>query len=430
MSVDSRDQALYDDLKSEVGEEHWPAFLQFVTSGTADPVFLKALDDNDTLKAALDKAYRKQVDTIAGFAAALRTEQDMRPSAPRRKLSPWHAGPWLRGGLAAAVVVAFVAGTEVFRLQQQNVDLKKDFDQASTQTRAELGNVRNDYDSRLARADRRAALAQVRLLQGMSTSVVVNAETQAGAFTLDDAVRNEVLQQTIPLLKDQDTDVKTMAYRAVVKIAADLGKSGTNLVPSLTAGLDDPGPPIRREAAVALSELGATARPALPALFKGLHDKDQRVARSCADAVGRIAAAAEDQGTVAQLVKLLQGSDPDLQERALWALQAMGPAAERAIPSLVAAWKEGKASPKTVFPLLGQIGEGSVPVLIATLRHGDVEIRRDAALALIKCGDSAVPELRKLLDESQADAPGRTEAQTALRKIEQRSASMMASPVP
>jgi len=219
----------------------------------------------------------------------------------------------------------------------------------------------------------------------------------------------------IKALGDWDPYVRRAAAEA-------LGKLGDpKAVPALIKALGDSSEDVRRAAAAALVKIGT---PAVPALIKALGDSDRDVRRAVAEALGAIS----DPQAVPALIQALGDSYSDVRRAAAAALGKLGD--PQAVPALSVWVHAGEDAARNALQTLGRpaldltqavaqvaaqgawgvliralpnekvreavvgLGTPTVPALIQALEDSDGGVRRAAAEALGKLGDSqAVPAL-------------------------------------
>jgi HEAT repeat protein len=126
-------------------------------------------------------------------------------------------------------------------------------------------------------------------------------------------------------------------------------------------------------------------------------------------------------------IKQLRDIDTVTKKKALAAIHAMGPKAEKAVPALIEALKN-----KDLLVILlaaralGEIGpkaEKAVPALIETLKDKDLNVRGSAVRALGKIGpkaEKAVPALIEVFMDKDEEENVRKAAQEALKKIQKK----------
>ncbi len=128
-------------------------------------------------------------------------------------------------------------------------------------------------------------------------------------------------------------------------------------VGQLVAALRGPDPMERRRSVLALAEAGSRSNTAVQALAESLADADPRVRFMAAAALGRI-----------------------------------GPAAEPAVPDLLAALDDEAAGNEAAESLV-RIGKAAVPALLEMMNTGDDKVRAQAATTLTRIGAGQKPML-------------------------------------
>src|SRR5262249_21185703 len=134
---------------------------------------------------------------------------------------------------------------------------------------------------------------------------------------------------------------------------------------------------------------------AVPALLPLLHDPAAATRRAAATVLGEIGSEAEV--AVSALVAALKDADPAVRWAAAEALGRIGPDAEEAVPALLAALAD-PAVHAIAIDALGGVGasaRGAVPRLLEDFHGSDANLRRLAAVALVridpKAARAAVP---------------------------------------
>jgi len=221
-------------------------------------------------------------------------------------------------------------------------------------------------------------------------------------------------------------DFATRWYAAYA--LGQMGSKAGDAVPALErvlANLDED-EYVRGGAAWALGRLGPKAGAAVPRLTQTLASKHVSVRRNAAQALGWLLAeqptisgpkAREGQGgaprhqpdeasrrAITGLLKLLNDEETAVRVSAavaLWRIQRH----PRAIPAVEALLRDANGSTAyRAAEALGELGpeaEPAVPSLVAALAHRDEDTRRAAAQSLGRIGAAAIPALRTVLDGNQ-----------------------------
>jgi HEAT repeat protein len=107
--------------------------------------------------------------------------------------------------------------------------------------------------------------------------------------------------------------------------------------------------------------------------------------------------------SVQEWIKGLHDASPKVREESAEALGAIGPAAEAAVPALIATFKDDDNSVRFAASCaLGDIGKAAVPALVRALDDPEYIVRGLAATALGQIGpdaNAALPALRRLLEK-------------------------------
>lgn len=232
---------------------------------------------------------------------------------------------------------------------------------------------------------------------------------EAAAKKLGEAQDAQSIEALVSTLKDTNARVRQAAVGALVRI-------GHPAVKSLNAALRSKNSDTRHAAASALANIGD---PAVSALGTALHDRDLNVREIAAVALGDIATApamdhllsALDDGdsgakesaaagllrigpkTIRPLIGRLSNSNPRVRETAAAALVRAGKAA---IDPLIAALDDAEIR-EAAMEVLWKIdanwsqlttAKSAIPGVIGSLKEGDEGVRRAAATALGRIGDS------------------------------------------
>jgi hypothetical protein len=356
--------AKYQDLKQKVGEKDWPAFLRLVVEGSAEPEFDARVEKEPQLRAAVEEAFRRDVETFAGFAQSLRAQKEAQPAGAARPPARRALGRWRLATAAASVALALGMGILAFDLARQNANLHGE----------------------LTRWNKEVAFDSVRLA---------------------------------PLLRDPNPRVQEDTVRLIARLGPN---APPGAVPELIQLLNSEKVrlALRTEAALALGQMRAVASQARrPLQDVAFRDADDRLGHTSAYALGQIAAACDDKQLVPKLVAKLEKGD--FPARVSQALLGMGPKAADAVPAIGRAIKSNKVKRDVGYEVLASIGEPSVHLLLANLKDEDGKVDQSAAQALIRVGPDAIPQLEKTLTVSR-DPLLRREVERALIKIQSQAA--------
>ncbi len=141
--------------------------------------------------------------------------------------------------------------------------------------------------------------------------------------------------------------------------------------------LNDPDWVVRREAVITLGEMGDER--CVEPLAKGLRDGDWQVREVAIEAMGQVGSPAVD-----TLLKLLR--DWDVRKYAILALGKIRD--ERVLDPLMQQLKNDEFKDDAINALV-ELGEPSVPKLVAALKDKDENVRKSAVLALGRIKNSA-----------------------------------------
>jgi len=242
----------------------------------------------------------------------------------------------------------------------------------------------------------------------------------------------EVLLQK---LKSSDAAIRrnaaeVLAERGIADLVNDLKK----VLPDLLPALKDSDADVRYYVAVALASAGwddngaQALSGAVPALIEALKDKDPRVREYSAKAIGLVMPQPPAE-TAKPLLKLLndkeKGGEKTVQEAALAALSRIKPVTPEMASAVLKLLKEDKDVKGEAASTLGDFASSDpevISVLIGALKDTDRFIRQEVVRAFGKIGPparAALPELKKIADNSKEDQTIRDNAVAALRRIEQ-----------
>ena len=218
-------------------------------------------------------------------------------------------------------------------------------------------------------------------------------------------------------LRDSDNTVRIYAAGSL----GYLGSEAASVVPTLIEMLHDPDPKVREAAASALKGIGPSATAAVPALTEALKDPNEGVRVVAAMALKKIGPSAS--AAIPALIEASKHSSPFTREAALTAIGNLGPEAESALPSLYEALMgNGLVVIKdNAAGALGKIGEPAVPALIKALREGDSHVQYLVCNVLESMGPkayAAIPALSELANDPNSSV--RQDAKHALKAIQGR----------
>jgi HEAT repeat protein len=220
------------------------------------------------------------------------------------------------------------------------------------------------------------------------------------------------------LLTAQDIHLATAAGVALTHILPPNSDQFNDVVKVLTKSLESSLPEIRNEAIYGLGECGAKAVPSLTKLVQG-YEKNDSLAWHAAAALSQMGPAAEP--AIPDLMAALESKNEAVASHAAAALGAIGPKSKLAVPGLLKLLSSGnivvKEHAASALGNMGRAAEPAVNDLAKLLKHENEDLRGIAATALGKIGPSAetaIPALVSALDDEHgavalhaADALGR-----------------------
>jgi len=234
-----------------------------------------------------------------------------------------------------------------------------------------------------------------------------DSEAQALVGTLG-AIGEQAVPALAEALRSGSLSVRKGALNALSEMEPG---APAGALPALIEALDDDDPAVRARAAGVLSSAGPGAQEAAGALLRCLEDPEWLVRWTAAGALGDVGR--HHPGTLPALINLLQ--DPHERPRGVAAL-AIGKFradARTAVPALVAATEEGRIKGSTAASALAAIGpaaEEAVPLLVAML-WGKTAAGRPlepaagaggtAARALGRIGERALPDILDRVAEEE-----------------------------
>ncbi|MBS0265495.1 MAG: HEAT repeat domain-containing protein [Planctomycetes bacterium] len=265
-------------------------------------------------------------------------------------------------------------------------------------------------------AARRAVGDLVKLLENQEKARLHSGAVDAlGAIGRDAAPAIPALQK---LLSGKDVHLATAAGVALTHILPPNSDQLVDVVKVLSKSLENSSPEIRNEAIFGLGESGAKGVPVLSKLVQG-YEKNPELAWQAAAALSLMGPAAEP--AIPDLVAALASKHEAVASQAAMALGAIGPKAKLAVPGLQALLVKGNLAVKEhAASALGNLGPVAAPAvndLAKLLKDQNEDLRGIAATALGKIGpaaEPAVPALVAALDDERgpvalhaADALGR-----------------------
>jgi len=216
-------------------------------------------------------------------------------------------------------------------------------------------------------------------------------------------------KDAVPKLLEGFDSQKSRGFRprdkaqTLFRSAFALTQIGDAAKPELIASLKAEDGSLRLGAAKALGGMGAKASDAIPALIENLGQGEADLRTEMVEALAAIG-----KNSAGPLASALGNADAKVRADAVRALGLLGSDASDAGTTLLEkASGDGdmgvRAAALTVLPRVGLPQEKVVPVLIAGVKHDQVEIQRAAAdgLLLVRpAADVAIPALIPLLKES------------------------------
>ena len=222
----------------------------------------------------------------------------------------------------------------------------------------------------------------IKELQHRKAKVRANAAMALALFYPPNAAEGAV-PALIPLLQDEDANVRADAIYALGSIGESTKNARPVIVPALIQALHQDAR-VRANVAMALMQIGTpetlkALKTAVPDLIQALQDRDKGVRADAAEALGMIGEGAKD--AVSALIKLLQDEGIHVRASVARALVQIGtPDAIKAVKDTVSVLiqalqnQDGIVRVDTAY-VLGAIGESAkdtVPALIQALQHQEV----------------------------------------------------------
>jgi HEAT repeat protein len=209
-------------------------------------------------------------------------------------------------------------------------------------------------------------------------------------------------------------------------VAWALGRMGDASVPDLRQALKDADTLVRRDAAKALEQLSPTAAAAAVAeLVECCKDKDLELRKAAVVTMVRLARPEVKDAALVPMLALLKDPSPEIRQNAALAVGHIGgPEAIAALNPLLEALTKGDLNVKRQAALalknLGPDAAAAVPELRKALHSPDKDLKHNAAVALIgfkQAGEPAVPDLVQLVVDRKEHPDVRKQAAVALSRI-------------
>jgi len=201
----------------------------------------------------------------------------------------------------------------------------------------------------------------------------------------------------------------------VANAISALGETAAPAVPMLAKALRDDRPEVRANAVIALSGIGTKVEGVLPALHLAAKDPVEMIRQEAEQAIGS--------SEVGELVARLDDPDPKVKRSAVTILSSMGPAAEPALPRLIALLRDpDEMIAEIAVQAIAEVGTPALPALTEPLEHGDRLIRLRAVEAIIQLGLLASPVVGRLeiLRSNDPDPEVRRHSAIALAGLQPR----------
>ncbi len=213
-------------------------------------------------------------------------------------------------------------------------------------------------------------------------------------------------------LQDADTNVRQAVLGALAKIDGPVEERAV----MVAKALKDEQLEIRREAALALSRFNGGVVAVVPEMKEALKDSDSRVRSHILDTLARLKG--EELAQVIENVAKILEEDDDryIRVKAARVLQAAGPEAIEALPSIINALSHERneviqAAIRALIALGIEPASTAIPRLTELLLLDMVPGARDtvwlAADALVRIGEKAIPTLVDLLYSDRVEARAR-----------------------
>ncbi len=215
-----------------------------------------------------------------------------------------------------------------------------------------------------------------------------------------------IADETLPALI-ADTHHHNAAIRlGALRSISKLGQLAREALPDLTAALNDSDARVRECAAQAIGQLG---RDAISVMVRMLSHPDKYIRRNAVWGIGKLGAQAKP--IIFDLCRSLKDEDARTASGAAQALGNMGEEAAIAVPNLAEAMRGTNiVLCRLAAKALSQIGRPALTTLIVHLKHPDIFIRSEAAVALGWMGPKANQAVTPLLELIRSVTPKQTSA--------------------
>lgn len=208
---------------------------------------------------------------------------------------------------------------------------------------------------------------------------------------------DETLPALIADTHHHNPSIRLGALRSISK----LGALAREALPDLTAALNDSDPRVREGAAQAIGQLG---RDAIPVLVRMLSHSDKYIRRNAVWGLGKLGSQAKS--VLFDLCRSLKDEDARTASGAAQAIGNMGEDATSAVPNLAEAMRGTNiVLCRLAAKALSQIGKPALSTLIVHLKHHDLFVRGEAAVALGWMGPKAAAAVTPLIELIRTSKP-------------------------
>ena len=239
-----------------------------------------------------------------------------------------------------------------------------------------------------------------------------------GQIASDNSLNSKVVKQVMvavgrALKSDNTPSVRKQAAEVIgamaVKLLEDKAADTTSVIIDLGENLRvEKESDIRREVAVALGRFGKESKSAVASLTAVLTDKEPATRAAAADTLGRIGSGAS--GAVDALIPMLKDAEAPVRAAAIFALGRIEPDEPAKVSAALLPLVKGEPVVELRRAVLASLGlladrtPATVQGTAAGLQDADVDVRRQAALALGKFvggGKLVEKELKKAFEEDK-----------------------------